>query len=49
MMKEMATASWYFIERAGFSLISSVSRSPMSFAPGETYQYDWSHEVIVIN
>jgi hypothetical protein len=22
---------------------------PLSFAPGEAYQYDWSHEVVLIN
>jgi hypothetical protein len=22
---------------------------PLSFAPGEAYQFDWSHEIVVIN
>ena len=22
---------------------------PLSFAPGEVYQFDWSHEVVVLN
>jgi hypothetical protein len=22
---------------------------PLSFAPGEAYQFDWSHEVVVID
>ena len=22
---------------------------PLSFAPGEAYQFDWSHEVVLIN
>ena len=22
---------------------------PLSFAPGEAYQFDWSHEVVVLN
>jgi len=22
---------------------------PLSFAPGEAYQFDWSHEIVVLN
>jgi len=22
---------------------------PLSFAPGEAYQFDWSHEIVVMN
>jgi hypothetical protein len=22
---------------------------PLSFAPGEAYQFDWSHEIVLIN
>jgi hypothetical protein len=22
---------------------------PLSFAPGEAYQFDWSHEVVLLN
>jgi hypothetical protein len=22
---------------------------PLAFAPGEAYQFDWSHEVVVLN
>jgi transposase len=29
--------------------ISAVAFVPLSFAPGEAYQFDWSHEVVLIN
>jgi hypothetical protein len=22
---------------------------PLSFAPGEAYQFDWSHEIVLLN
>ena len=37
--------SWHR-ERAATSAIAFV---PLSFAPGEAYQFDWSHEVVLIN
>jgi transposase len=37
--------SWYR-EHAATSTIAFV---PLSFAPGEAYQFDWSHEVVLIN
>jgi hypothetical protein len=33
-------------ERAATSVGAFV---PLSFAPGEAYQFDWSHEVVLIN
>ena len=29
--------------------MSSGAYVPLIFAPGEAYQFDWSHEVVVIN
>jgi transposase len=37
-------ASWYR-ER---SLATAEAYVPLSFAPGEAYQFDWSHEVVII-
>jgi transposase len=37
--------SWYR-EHAATSTVAFV---PLSFAPGEAYQFDWSHEVVLIN
>ena len=28
---------------------TSVAYVPLSFAPGEAYQFDWSHEVVILN
>ena len=28
---------------------SAAAFVPLSFAPGEAYQFDWSHEVVLIN
>ena len=30
-------------------LASAAAYVPLSFAPGEAYQFDWSHEVVVID
>jgi hypothetical protein len=31
------------------SAMSAVAYVPLSFAPGEAYRFDWSHEVVLIN
>jgi hypothetical protein len=33
---------------AGFSDANALE-VPLSFAPGEAYQFDWSHEIVLIN
>jgi len=33
----------------GRSTASAEAYVPLSFAPGEAYQFDWSHEVVLIN
>ena len=33
----------------GHSALSAVAYVPLSFEPGEAYQFDWSHEVVLIN
>ena len=38
--------SWH---RQRSSLLSSSAFVPLTFAPGEAYQFDWSHEIVVIN
>lgn len=38
-------ASW----RRQKSAASAAAFVPLSFAPGEAYQFDWSHEIVVIN
>ena len=38
--------SW---QRQRSSLLSSSAFVPLTFAPGEAYQFDWSHEIVVIN
>jgi transposase len=30
------------------SLVTAAAYVPLSFAPGEAYQFDWSHEVVII-
>jgi transposase len=30
-------------------LSTAIAYVPLSFAPGEAYQFDWSHEVVVLN
>jgi transposase len=37
--------SWYREHTA----TSTIAFVPLSFAPGEAYQFDWSHEVVLIN
>jgi transposase len=37
--------SW---RQARTRLLTSVAYVPLSFAPGEAYQFDWSHEVVLI-
>ena len=37
--------AWYK-ERGGATAAAYV---PLSFAPGEAYQFDWSHEIVLIN
>ena len=39
------TARW----RRRQSASTAMAFVPLSFAPGEAYQFDWSHEVVVIN
>jgi transposase len=34
------------VERGG---VTAEAYVPLSFAPGEAYQFDWSHEVVLIN
>ena len=29
------------------SIVTAATYVPLSFAPGEAYQFDWSHEVVV--
>jgi transposase len=36
-------------ERQRSSLLSSAAFVPLTFAPGEAYQFDWSHEIVVMN
>jgi len=31
------------------SAMTAVAYVPLSFAPGEAYQFDWSHEIVLIN
>ena len=31
------------------SAVTSEAYVPLSFAPGEAYQFDWSHEIVLIN
>ena len=38
-------ASW----RRRQSPVTAAAFVPLSFAPGEAYQFDWSHEVVLIN
>jgi transposase len=38
-------ASWRRRENAA----TAAAFVPLSFAPGEAYQFDWSHEIVVIN
>jgi hypothetical protein len=35
--------------RAARGAATAESYVPLSFAPGEAYQFDWSHEVVLIN
>jgi transposase len=37
-------AAWH----RGRSAATAVAYVPLSFAPGEAYQFDWSHEVVVL-
>src|SRR5712671_6061872 len=30
-------------------LLTAAAYVPLSFAPGEAYQFDWSHEVVLLN
>ena len=34
---------------ASISAITADADVPLSFAPGEAYQFDWSHEIVVLN
>ncbi|MDJ0863888.1 MAG: IS21 family transposase [Gammaproteobacteria bacterium] len=36
-------------ERQRSSLLSAAAFVPLTFAPGEAYQFDWSHEIVVMN
>ena len=38
-------ASW----RRERSAATAAAFVPLSFAPGEAYQFDWSHEIVLIN
>jgi transposase len=38
--------SWASKERGA---VTAEAYVPLSFAPGEAYQFDWSHEIVVIN
>ena len=29
--------------------LAATAYVPLSFAPGEAYQFDWSHEIVVLN
>ena len=31
------------------SAVTAAAYVPLSFAPGEAYQFDWSHEIVLIN
>ncbi|MGA7262400.1 MAG: IS21 family transposase, partial [Stellaceae bacterium] len=35
--------------RTGRGAVTAEAFVPLSFAPGEAYQFDWSHEVVLIN
>ena len=35
--------------RAARGAATTEAYVPFSFAPGEAYQFDWSHEVVLIN
>src|ERR1700730_10722141 len=35
--------------RAARGAVTAEAFVPLSFAPGEAYQFDWSHEVVLIN
>src|SRR4051794_8636964 len=35
--------------RAAHGAATAAAYVPLSFAPGEAYQFDWSHEVVLIN
>jgi len=35
--------------RASHTAASAAAFVPLSFAPGEAYQFDWSHEVVVMS
>src|SRR4051795_6711522 len=35
--------------REGRGCATAAAFVPLSFAPGEAYQFDWSHEVVVLN
>ena len=39
-------AKWWAKERGQSTAAAYV---PLSFAPGEAFQFDWSHEVVVLN
>ena len=34
---------------AGHSALTTEAYVPLSFAPGEAYQFDWSHEIVLMN
>jgi len=36
-------------QRQRSSLLSAAAFVPLTFAPGEAYQFDWSHEIVVMN
>lgn len=35
--------------RRGQATMTAAAYVPLSFAPGEAYQFDWSHEIVLIN
>jgi hypothetical protein len=35
--------------RAEHSSASAAAYVPLSFDPGEAYQFDWSHEIVLID
>jgi hypothetical protein len=35
--------------RREHSIATAAAFVPLSFAPGEAYQFDWSHEIVLIN
>jgi hypothetical protein len=57
----MRAATTRFVDTPGGGLPSAAPRwrkpepapakagVPLSFAPGEAYQFDWSHEIVLIN